>query len=187
MTYCIQWANNSNVHMGLTYFVWKNNYDILWRGLYKHKHSLHAIFSFQLCLSLKFQQDLHLLCFFNLFIHSASLSFCPSCLWLISPGCFPCTFNFSGLTWCPNPLVSLFIFDRYKWQFLELWSCFVNMANQFIKMYPLQPCDLILLCKYYYSFLTVDLNAFRHQLESRVKNIFLIQLNILFKIDLIWI
>ncbi len=62
------WANNSNVHMGLTYFVWKNNYDILWRGLYKHKHSLHAIFSFQLCLSLKFQQDLHLLCFFNLFI-----------------------------------------------------------------------------------------------------------------------
>ncbi len=135
ITYCIQWANNSNVHMDLTYFVWKNNYDILWRGLYKHKHSLHAVFSFQLCLSLKFQQDLHLLCFFNLFIlwvcpHSASLSFCPSCLWLISPGCFPHTFYFSGLIWCPNPLVSLFIFERDKWLFLNLWSCFVNMRWQ---------------------------------------------------------
>lgn len=112
-------TNNSNVHMDLTYFVWKNNYAILWRGLYKHKHSLHAILSFQLCLSLKFQQDLHLLCFFNLFIlwvcpHSASLSFCPSCLWPNSAGCFLLAsfFYFSGLIWSPNPLVFLFVFDR---------------------------------------------------------------------------
>lgn len=112
-------TNNSYVHMDLTYFVWKNNYAILWSGLYKHKHSLHAIFSFQLCLSLKFQQDLHLLCFFNLFIlwvcpYSASLSFCPSCLWPNSAGCFLLAFffYFSGLIWSPNPLVFLFVFDR---------------------------------------------------------------------------
>lgn len=103
-----------NVHMDLTYFVWKNNYDILWRGLYKHEHSLHGVFSFQLCLSLKFQQDLQLLCFFNLFIlwvcpHFASLSFCPPCLWPNSAGRFLLAFfYFSGLIWSPNPLVFLF-------------------------------------------------------------------------------
>lgn len=129
-------TNNSNVHMDLTYFVWKNNYDILWRGLYKHKHSLHAVFSFQLCLSLKFQQDLHLLCFFNLFIlwvcpHSASLSFCPSCLCLITPGCFP-----RCLIWCPNPLVSLFIFQETSdYSSTMKLFCEYGMANQFIKMY----------------------------------------------------